>query len=183
MDALLRIRTKDGSEVPKSNIGDIVSKKKQSKTSKPKAPKAPKGVSVTKKNGDFAKFTPIKTPNIPAPPVPWDDEDVDELASAVDLGDDGKFETEDDVFTKQDKEWHELMKEADTINNDDASSEVPDDDTFSEASLDDDRSDVSTIDSELEDGDVFYNYTVKEMKVTPKAAKLYSGIPIDFDYD
>jgi len=188
MDALLRIRTKDGREVWKSKIDDVVSKKKK----QPKPPKAPKGVSVTKKNGDFAKFTPIKTPNTPAPPVPWDDEDVDELASAVDLGDDGKFETEDDVFTKQDKEWHELMKEADTINNDDASSEVPDDDassevpdddTFSEASLDDDRSDVSTIDSELEDGDVFYNYTVKESKATPKAAKLYSGIPIDFDDD
>ena len=184
MDALLRIRTKDGSAVLKSKIDDVVSKKKK----QPKSPKAPKGVSVTKKNGDFAKFTPIKTPTTPAPPVPWDDEDVDELASAVDLGDDGKFETEDDVFTKQDKEWHELMKEADAINNDDASSEVPDDDTFSEASLDDDRSDddrsdVSIIDSELEDGDVFYNYTVKEAKVTPKAAKLYSGIPIDFDYD
>ena len=143
MDALLRIRTKDGSEVLKSKIDDVVSKKKK----QPKSPKAPKGVSVTKKNGDFAKFTPIKTPNTPAPPVPWDDEDVDELASAVDLGDDGKFETEDDLFTKQDKEWHELMKEADTINNDDASSEAPDDDTVSEASLDDDRSDVSTIDS------------------------------------
>ena len=124
---------------------------------------------------------PLRRLTPPPPPVPWDDEDVDELASAVDLGDDGKFETEDDIFTKQDKEWHELMKEADAINNDDASSEVPDDDTFSEASLDDDRSDVSTIDSELEDGDVFYNYTVKEAKVTPKAAKLYSGIPIDFD--
>lgn len=179
MDALLRIRTKDGNEVLKSKIDDVVSKKKK----QPKPPKAPKGVSVTKKNGDFAKFTPIKTPNTPAPPVPWDDEDVDELASAVDLGDDGKFETEDDIFTKQDKEWHELMKEADTINNDDASSEVPDDDTFSDASLDDDRSDVSTIDSELEDGDVFYNYTVKEAKVTPKATKIYSGIPIDFDDD
>ena len=179
MDALLRIRTKDGSAVLKSKIDDVVSKKKK----QPKPPKAPKGVSVTKKNGDFAKFTPIKTPNTPAPPVPWDDEDVDELASAVDLGDDGKFETEDDIFIKQDKEWHELMKEADTINNDDASSEVPDDDTVSEASLDDDRSDVSTIDSEFEDGDVFYNYTVTEAKVKPKAAKLYSGIPIDFDYD
>lgn len=174
MDALLRIRTKDGSEILKSKI-DVGSKKK-------KQPKAPKGVSVGKKDGEFAKFTPVKTPHAPAPPVPWDDEDVGELASAVDLGDGGKFETEDDIFTKQDQEWYELMKEADMMNNDDASSEAPDDDTFSEASLDDDRSDVSTIDSELEDGDVFYNYTVKEAKVTPKAAKLYSGIPIDFDY-
>ena len=182
MDALLRIMTKDGSEVLKDKIDDVVSKKKKQPKA-PKASKAPKGVSVTRKNGDFAKFTPLKTTIDQKPPDAWDDENTDELASAVDLGDDGKFETEDDIFTKQDKEWHELMKEADTINNDDASSEAPDDDTVSEASLDDDRSDVSTIDSEFEDGDVFYNYTVTEAKVKPKAAKLYSGIPIDFDYD
>ena len=194
MDALLRIRTKDGSAVLKSKIDDVVSKKKK----QPKSPKAPKGVSVTKKNGDFAKFTPIKTPNTPAPPVPWDDEDVDELASAVDLGDDGKFETEDDIFTKQDKEWHELMKEADTIHNfdtkdkDDSSSEVPDD-TFSEASLDDDISDVSNIDDDISDvsdidietadEDVFYRHTTKEPRGTIKPQKIYSGIPIDFDDD
>jgi hypothetical protein len=183
MDALLRIRTKDGNEILKSKIDDVVSKKKkQPKLPKaPKAPKVPKGVSVAKKDGEFAKFTPMQTPPVSAPPVPWDDEDVDELASAVDLSDDGKFETEDDIFTKQDQEWHELMKEADTLNNDDASSEVPEDDTSSEANFNDDRSDVSNIDSELEDGDVFYSYTAKESKAIPKATKIYSGIPIDFD--
>jgi hypothetical protein len=181
MDALLRIRTKDGNEVLKNKVEAVVTNKK--KTSKaPKAPKAPRGVSATSKNEEFAKFTPMKTLNIPAPPVPWDDEDTDELASAVDLGDDGKFETEDDIFTKQDKEWHELMKEADTMNNDDdASSEVPDDDTSSEANFDDDRSDVSNIDSELEDGDVFYSCIVKEPKVNSRTTRVYSGIPIDFD--
>lgn len=190
MEALLRIRTKDGSEVLKNKVEVVVSNKtKPPKSPKPpkvpkppKAPKAPRGVSATSKNGDFAKFTPMKTPNAPAPPVPWDDEDVDELASAVDLGDDGKFETEDDIYTKQDKEWHELMKEGDTVNNDDdASSEVPDDDTSSEANFDDDSSDISNIDSELEDGDVFYSCTFKDTKVTTKTTKVYSGIPIDFD--
>lgn len=178
MDALLRIRTKDGREVLKSKIDDVVSKKKK----QPKPPKAPKGVPVAKKDGEFAKFTPMKTPNAPAPPVPWDDEDMDELTSAVELGDDGKFETEDDIYAKQDKEWHELMKEADTVNNDDdVSSEVPDDDTSSEANFDDDSSDVSNIDSELEDGDVFYICTVKESKTNLKPTRVYSGIPIDFD--
>ena len=184
MDALLRIRTKYGSEVLKNKTEAVVSnKKKQPKAPKPpKAPKAPRGVSSANKNGEFAKFTPMKTPNAPAPPVPWDDEDTDELASAVDLGDDGKFETEDDIFTKQDKEWHELMKEADMVNNDDdATSEVPDDDTSSEANFDDDSSDVSNIDSELEDGDVFYICAIKDTKATPKTTKIYSGIPIDFD--
>ena len=189
MEALLKIRTKDGSEVSKSNFNDVLSKKKkQPKAAKaPKAPKVPKGVSVAKKNGDFAKFTPIKTPAAPAPPVPWEDENADELASVIDLEDDGKFETENDIYLKQDQEWHELMKDAE-INDDagsevpdDAGSEVPDDDTSSEANFDDDSSDVSNIDSELEEGDVFYNYTIKEPKAAPKAAKVYSGIPIDFD--
>lgn len=200
MDALLRIRTKDGSEVLKSKIDDVVSKKKkQLKSPKvPKVPKAPKGVSVTRKNGDFAKFTPLKTTINQNPLDAWDDENTDELTSAVDLSDDGKFETEDDVFTKQDKEWQELMKEADMMSNidandkDDASSEVPDD-TPSEASFDDDISDVSnidddisdvtTIDSDLEDGDVFCRYTAKEPRGTIKSMKIYSGIPIDFDDD
>ncbi len=184
MEALLRIRTKDGSEVLKNKVEAAVSKKtKAPKPPKaPKAPKAPRGVSSASKNGEFAKFTPMKTPNAPAPPVPWDDEDVDELTSAVDLGDDGKFETEDDIFTKQDKEWHELMKEADTVDNDgDASSEVPDDDTSSEANFDDDSSDVSNIDSDLEDGDVFYISAIKEPKINLKPTRVYSGIPIDFD--
>ena len=180
MDALLRIRTKDGSEVSKTT--EIVSKKKKQSQAQ-KVPKAPKGVSSTSKNGEFAKFTPIKTPNTPAPPIPWDDEDTDELASAVDLGDDGKFETEDDIFTKQDKEWHELMKEADVetdMNNDDASSEVPVDETSSEANSDDDNSDVSNIDSDIEEGDVFCSY--KHYKDTKtKVAKIYSGVSIDFD--
>ena len=194
MEALLKIRTKDGSEVSKSNFNDVLSKKKkQPKAAKapkaPKAPKIPKGVSVAKKDGDFAKFTPIKTPTAPAPPTPWEDENADELASVIDLEDDGKFETENDIYLKQDQEWHELMKDAE-INDDagsevpdDAGSEVPDDDTSSEANFDDDSSDVSNIDSELEEGDVFYNYTIKEPKAAPKAAKVYSGIPIDFDYD
>ena len=185
MEALLRIRTKDGSEVLKNKVEVVVSKKtKVPKLPKPpKVPKAPKGVYSASKNGEFAKFTPIKTPNAPAPPVPWEDEDVDELESAVNLGDDGKFETEDDVFTKQDREWDELMKEAeaDTINNDDASSEVPEDDTSSEANFDDDSSDISNIDSELEDGDAFYSCTFKDTKVATKTIKVYSGIPIDFD--
>lgn len=182
MDALLRIRTKDGSEVLKKEI-EVVSKKK-TKT------KVPKGVSSTKKNGEFAKFTPLKTPNITSPDA-WDDENTDDLASAVNLDDDGKFETENDIYIKQDQEWHELMKEVDKINNDDASSEVPDDDTFSEknfdddvsdaSNIDDDSSDVSNIDSELEDGDVFYVYAAKETKASVKPAKIYSGIPIDFD--
>ena len=183
MEALLKIRTKDGSEVSKSNFNDVLSNKKK----QTKAPKAPKGVSVAKKNGDFAKFTPIKTPTAPAPPAPWEDENTDELVSVVDLDDDGKFETENDIYLKQDQEWHELMKDAE-INDDagsevpdDAGSEVPDDDTSSEANFDDDVSDVSNIDSELEEGDVFYNYTIKEPKAAPKAAKIYSGIPIDFD--
>lgn len=192
MEALLKIRTKDGSEVSKGNFNDVFSKKKkQPKAAKaekaPKAPKVPKGVSVAKKNGDFAKFTPIKTPTASAPPVPWEDENTDELASVVDLEDDGKFETENDIYLKQDQEWHELMKDAE-INDDagsevpdDAGSEVPDDDTSSEANFDDDVSDVSNIDSDLEEGDVFYNYTKKEPKAAPKAAKIYSGIPIDFD--
>ena len=197
MDALLRIRTKDGSEVLKDKIDDVVSKKKKQPKA-PKASKAPKGVSVTRKNGDFAKFTPLKTTIDQKPPDAWDDENTDELASAVDLGDDGKFETEDDIFTKQDKEWHELMKEADTIHNfdtkdkDDSSSEVPDD-TFSEASLDDDISDVSNIDDDISDvsdidietadEDVFYRHTTKEPRGTIKPQKIYSGIPIDFDDD
>ena len=196
MEALLKIRTKDGSEVSKSNFNDVLSKKKkQPKAPKVvKAPKAPKGVSGTKKNGDFAKFTPIKTPVAPSP-VPWEDENADELASVIDLEDDGKFETENDIYLKQDQEWHELMKDAE-INDDagsevpddagsevpdDAGSEVPDDDTSSEANFDDDTSDVSNIDSELEECDVFYNYTTKESKAAPKAARIYSGIPIDFD--
>lgn len=188
MDALLRIRTKDGNEVLKNQVYAAVSKK----TKAPKAPKAkvPKGVSSTKKNGEFAKFTPIQTPNAPAAPAPWDDEDIDELVSAIDLEDDGKFETENDIFTKQDKEWHELMKEADAVNNDDATSEAPDDassevpdddDTFSDVNFDDDRSDVSNIDSELDEGDAFYNYNVKEPRGNIKVTKTYSGIPIDFD--
>jgi hypothetical protein len=199
MEALLKIRTKDGSDVSKSNFNDVLSNtKKQTKAQKApkapkaqkaqKAPKAPKGVSVAKKNGDFAKFTPIKTPTAPAPPAPWEDENTDELASVVDLDDDGKFETENDIYLKQDQEWHELMKDADVINDDagsevpdDAGSEVQDDDTSSEANFDDDSSDVSNIDSELEEGDVFYNYTIKEPKAAPKATKIYSGIPIDFD--
>lgn len=187
MEALLKIRTKDGSEVSKSNFNDVLSKKK-TQTKAPKAPKVPKGVSATKKNGEFAKFTPIKTAAAPAPPVPWEDENMDELASVVNLDDDdGKFETENDIFIKQDQEWHELMKDAE-INDDagsevpdDAGSEVPDDDTSSEANFDDDSSDVSNIDSELEEGDVFYNYTIKESKAAPKTARIYSGIPIDFD--
>jgi len=193
MEALLKIRTKDGSEVSKSNFNDVLSKKKkQPKAAKapkaPKAPKVPKGVSVAKKNGEFAKFTPIKTPNAPAPPAPWEDENADELASVIDLEDDGKFETENDIYLKQDQEWHELMKDAEKNDDDagsevpdDAGSEVPDDDTSSEANFDDYSSDVSNIDSELEEGDVFYNYTIKEPKAAPKAAKVYSGIPIDFD--
>ena len=77
------------------------------------------------------------------------------------------------------------MKESDTSNNDDASSEVPDDETPSEISFDEDgSSDVSNIDSDLEDGEVFCNYGIyKETKVTHKAPKIYSGIPIDFDDD
>jgi hypothetical protein len=172
MDALLRIKTRDESEILKNKVGAVVSKKT----------KAPKGVSSTEKNGEFSKFTPMQTPN--APPIPWDDEDIDDLVSAVDLDDDGKFETENDIFIKQDQEWHELMKEADTINNDDTSSEGPEGEIF-KANFDDDSScsgsDVSNIDSELEDGDVFYKYTVKEPKVNPKTKKIYSGIPIDFD--
>ena len=183
MDALLRIRTRDGSEVLKNEVDAVVSKKKQTKV--PKVPKVPKGVSSTKTNGEFAKFTPMQTPDVPAPPAPWDDEDTGDLVSAVDLDDDGKFETENDIFIKQDQEWHELMKEADTLNNDDASSEMLDDDTHTEVSLDEDgSSDVSNIDSELEDGDVFCNYgNYKESKTAPKTMKIYSGIPIDFDYD
>ena len=74
MDALLRIRTRDGGEVLNNKVDAIVSNgKKQSKGAKapkaqksvkvPKAPKSvkvPKGVSSTNKNGEFAKFTPIK---------------------------------------------------------------------------------------------------------------------------
>ena len=122
-----------------------------------------------------------------------------ELASVVDLGDDDeKFETEDDIFTKQDREWHELMKESDTLNNDDASSDIDkkDDDTYSEVSkddansemdCDDNSSDVSYIDSidsidnDIEDDNVFYN--VKGSKADIKTRKIYSGIPIDFDDD
>ena len=204
MDALLRIRTRDGGEVLNNKVDAIVSNgKKQSKGAKapkaqksvkvPKAPKSvkvPKGVSSTNKNGEFAKFTPIKAPKTPVP-VPWEDEDADDLESAIVLEDGGKFETENDIFTKQDKEWHELMKEADIENNDDSSSEVPDDDNslsevpdddnYSETAFEDDGSEVSNIDSEQEDSDVFYNYTPKESKVTPKATRVYSGIPIDFD--
>jgi len=199
MDALLRIRTRDGGEVLNNKVDAIVSNgKKQPKGAKvpkvPKAPKSvkvPKGVSSTNKNGEFAKFTPIKAPKTPAPPVPWEDEDADDLESAIVLEDDGKFETENDIFTKQDKEWHELMKEADIVNNDDSSSEVPDDDNsvsevpdddnYSETAFEDDGSEVSNIDSEQEDSDVFYSYAPKESKVTPKATRVYSGIPIDFD--
>jgi len=189
MEALLKIRTKDGSEVSKSNFNDVLSKKKkQPKAPKvAKAPKAPKGVSGTKKNGEFAKFTPIKTPSAPAPLVPWEDENTDELASVVDLEDDGKFETENDIYLRQDQEWNELMKDAE-INADagsevpdDAGSEVPGDDTSSEANFYDGSSDVSNIDSELEleECDVFYNYTKKETK----APRIYSGIQLDFDYE
>ena len=196
MDALLKIRTRDGVEVLNNKVDAIVSNgKKQPKGAKvPKAPKSvkvPKGVSSTNQNGEFAKFTPIKAPKTPAPPVPWEDEDADDLESAIVLEDDGKFETENDIFTKQDKEWHELMKEADVVNNDDSSSEVPDDDNslsevpdddnYSETAFEDDGSEVSNIDSEQEDSDVFCNYTPKESKVTPKATRVYSGIPIDFD--
>jgi len=209
MEALLRIRTKDGSEVVNDKLNAVISNKKpqlkpskalkSSKTSKSskalKSSKAPKGVSDDN-NGDFAKFTPIKTPTTPIPPIPWEDESVIELASVVDLGDDDeKFETEDDIFTKQDREWHELMKESDTLNNDDASSDIDknDDDTYSEVSkddansemdCDDNSSDVSYIDSidnDIEDCNVFYN--VKESKADIKTRKIYSGIPIDFDDD
>jgi hypothetical protein len=202
MDALLRIRTRDVGEVLNNKVDAIVSNgKKQPKGAKvpkvpkapkvPKVPKVPKGVSSTNKNGEFAKFTPIKAPKNPAPPVPWEDEDADDLESAIVLEDDGKFETENDIFTKQDKEWHELMKEADIVNNDDSSSEVPDDDNsvsevpdddnYSETAFEDDGSEMSNIDSEQEDSDVFYSYAPKESKVTPKATRVYSGIPIDFD--
>ena len=65
MEALLRIRTKDGSEVLNQFDAVFSNKKKQPKVKEPKVKepkvKAPKGVSVTKKNGEFSKFTPIKT--------------------------------------------------------------------------------------------------------------------------
>lgn len=186
MDAILRIRTKDGGEILKKEI-EVVSKKKPKTKTKTKVPK---GVSSTKKNGEFAKFTPLKTPSIAIPDA-WDDENTDDLASAINLDDDGKFETENDIYIKQDQEWHELMKEVDKINNDDATSEVPDEDTLSENNFDDDGSDVSNndddmsdasnIDSELEDGDIFYRYAAKEPKASTRPAKIYSGIPIDFD--
>lgn len=186
MEALLKIRTKDGNEVSKSNFNDVLSKKKK----QPKPPKAPNGVVAIKKNGDFAKFIPIPTSNTPAPPVPWDDENTEDLKSAVDFYDDGKFDTENDTFVKQDREWHELMKELGAVDNDDVSPSDNDDDApssctsndiSSEANFDDDNSDVSNIGSDLEDGDIFYNYTIKETKVMTKSAEVYSGIRIDFD--
>ena len=92
MEALLRIRTKDGSEVLNQFDAVFSNKKKQPKVKEPKV-KVPKGVSVTKKNGEFSKFTPIKTPTAPVAPVPWEDENMDELASVIHLENSGKFET------------------------------------------------------------------------------------------
>ena len=221
MEALLRIRTKDGSEVLNQFDAIFSNKKKQPKVKQPKVKepkvkepkvKVPKGVSVTKKNGEFSKFTPIKTPTAPVAPVPWEDENMDELASVIHLENSGKFETENDIYLKQDLEWRKLMKDNDVINDDDdassevlddTSSEVPEDDassgvpeddmlselleddTSSDINIDDYSSDVS-IDSELEECNMFYNYTTKatkESKEVPKTKKIYSGVPIDFDDD
>jgi hypothetical protein len=214
MEALLRIRTKDGSEVLNQFDAVFSNKKKQPKVKQPKVKqpkvKVPKGVPATKKNGEFSKFTPIKTPTASAPPVPWEDENTDELASVIHLEDSGKFETENDIYLKQDLEWSKLMKDNDVINDDDddasseipddtssevpeddASSEVPEDDIVSELLEDDTSSDINiedyssdvSIDSELEECNMFYKYTTKESKEDPKTRKIYSGIPIDFDDD
>ena len=218
MEALLRIRTKDGSEVLNQFDAVFSNKKKQPKVKEPKVKepkvkepkvKVPKGVSVTKKNGEFSKFTPIKTPTAPAAPVPWEDENMDELASVIHLENSGKFETENDIYLKQDLEWSKLMKDNDVINDDDdassdvhddtssevpeddASSDVPEDDMLSELLEDDTSSDINiddygsdvSIDSELEECNMFYNYTTKESKEVPKTKKIYSGVPIDFDDD
>jgi len=229
MEALLRIRTKDGSEVLNQFDAVFSNKKKQPKVKQPKVKepkvkepkvkepkvkepkvKVPKGVSVTKKNGEFSKFTPIKTPTAPPPPVPWEDENMDELASVIHLENSGKFETENDIYLKQDLEWGKLMKDIDVINDDDddassevlddtpsevpeddASSDVPEDDMLSELLEDDTSSDINiddyssdvSIDSELEECNMFYNYTTKESKEVPKTKKIYSGVPIDFDDD
>jgi hypothetical protein len=234
MEALLRIRTKDGSEVLNQFDAVFSNKKKQPKVKQPKVKqpkvkqpkvkqpkvkepkvkepkvKVPKGVSVTKKNGEFSKFTPIKTPTAPAPPVPWEDENMDELASDIHLENSGKFETENDIYLKQDLEWSKLMKDIDVINDDDddassevlddtssevpeddASSDVPEDDMLSELLEDDTSSDINiddyssdvSIDSELEECNMFYNYTTKGSKEVSKTKKIYSGVPIDFDDD
>jgi hypothetical protein len=212
MEALLRIRTKDGSEVLNQFDAVFSNKKKQPKVKQPKVKepkvKVPKGVSVTKKNGEFSKFTPIKTPTAPVAPVPWEDENMDELASVIHLENSGKFETENDIYLKQDLEWSKLMKDNDVINDDDdassevlddtssevlddASSDVPEDDMLSELLEDDTSSDINiddyssdvSIDSELEECNMFYNYTTKESKEVPKTKKIYSGVPIDFDDD
>jgi hypothetical protein len=222
MEALLRIRTKDGSEVLNQFDAVFSNKKKKPKVKEPKVKepkvkepkvkepkvKVPKGVSVTKKNGEFSKFTPIKTPTAPVAPVPWEDENMDELASVIHLENSGKFETENDIYLKQDLEWSKLMKDNDVINDDDdassevlddtssevlddASSDVPEDDMLSELLEDDTSSDINiddyssdvSIDSELEECNMFYNYTTKESKEVQNTKKIYSGVPIDFDDD
>lgn len=193
MEALLRIRTKDGNEILNNKIDVVQNKKTKAPKAKAKAKasKVPKGVSASTENGEFSKFKPIKTPNAPAPPLPWEDESMDDVGSVVNLDDDGKFETEDDLYTKQDREWNELMKEADVINdgaldddacsdthNDEASSEVSGDDTSSDINYDDNGDFDSTLDEE--EGEVFYS-TFRETKTLTKPAKVYSGISIDFD--
>jgi hypothetical protein len=183
MEAFLKIRTKDGVEIDAKHA--MTPKKKKSVTKKVSKQKVPKGASAT--NEEYAKFIPIKSPDVSTIPTPWeDDADDDELSAAVQLNDDDKFETENDIYLKQDLEWNELMKEADTVqDDDDAASDIPDkDDTSSSSNVQDDEesdinSDVTYTDSDIEDCDIFHG--IKETKSTSKPIKVYSGIPIDFD--
>ena len=180
MEAFLKIRTKDGVEIDAKHA--MTPKKKKSVTKKVSKQKVPKGASAT--NEEYAKFIPIKSPDVSTIPTPWeDDADEDELAAAVQLDDDDKFETENDIYLKQDLEWNELMKEADAVQDDDAISDIPDKDDVSSDVQDDEESDVNSdvsyTDSDIEDCDVFQ--VVKETKTTSKSMKVYSGIPIDFD--
>ena len=185
MEALLQIRTKVGGEVLATKLDEFKKGKEA-----PKAPKAPKGVSESKKDGEFSKFTPVKTPNAPPTPAPWDDEEEDEMVSSVNLEDDGKFETENDIYAKQDQEWQALMEETnalvdDSASVDDASSEMQDDDAASDINSEDYSSDLSMGDSDMDDCEVFFTYgkikETKSSKTLGKPPKIYSGVVIEFD--
>jgi hypothetical protein len=200
LSALVRIQVKNDQDTP--SIVPVIKTKKPRKQRETKKKKEVQNAEADD-TLEYSKFVPLKTKD--KAPLSYEEDDGDDgLFAAVAKGDDDdEFEDENDMYTKQDLEWAELMKEATAIDEDesDASSSLGDsspsvtqshideDDplsmSLSEMSVegspyhDDDCDDTGNTYG-AKDEDSFFSYARKGKE---KPIKKYTGIVIVEDDD
>jgi hypothetical protein len=196
LSALVRIQVKNDQGAP---IVPVIKTKKPRKQREKK-----KKVHQSEEDDtlDYSKFVPLKIKN--DVPLSYEEDDGDDgsFAAVVKGDDDDEFEDENDIYTKQDLEWAELMKEA-TVSMDeddsDSSSVLGDsspsvsqnhtdvEDSLSEMSIEGSPYHDDDIGEDADDGifygkddDSFFSHVRKEKE---KPIKKYTGIVITEDDD